>query len=139
MQKTWPKREQVGLKSLSEWEDQLKELVTDHISNLKGHFNYLKCKVLDQSGVKDTLQNLHASYILFPADKVANVIVVCSKYHIGMLVKELALHSVTRNNPTYTPIDDSFEMIVKSHNQLITSVRLEMLEEDPNLLDSQVA
>ena len=31
--KNWSKREQVELKYLSEWKDQLKELVTDHISN----------------------------------------------------------------------------------------------------------
>ena len=37
------------------------------------------------------------------------------------------------NNPAYIPIDDSFETIVKSHNQFITSVGLEMSEEDQNL------
>ena len=36
--KNWSKREQVELKYLSEWKDQLKELVIDRISNLKGHF-----------------------------------------------------------------------------------------------------
>ena len=36
--KNWSKREQVELKYLSEWKDQLKELVADRISNLKGHF-----------------------------------------------------------------------------------------------------
>ena len=47
--KNWSKREQVELKYLSEWKDQLKELVTDRISNLKGHFKSPKCKVLHQS------------------------------------------------------------------------------------------
>ena len=55
MQKNWSKREQVELKYLSEWKDQLKELVADRISNLKGHFKSPKCKVLDQPDVKDTL------------------------------------------------------------------------------------
>ena len=53
--KNWSKREQVELKYLSEWKDQLKELVADRISNLKGHFKSPKCKVLDQPDVKDTL------------------------------------------------------------------------------------
>ena len=55
--KDWSKREQVELKYLSEWKDQLKELVADRISNLKGHFKSPKCKVLDQLDVKDTLHN----------------------------------------------------------------------------------
>ena len=41
-------REQVEVKYFSEWKDQLKELVSDRISNLKGHVKYLKCKVPDQ-------------------------------------------------------------------------------------------
>ena len=132
--KNWSKREQEELKYLSEWKDQLKELVTDRISNLKGHFKSPKCKVLDQPDVKDTLHKLHANYVLVPADKAANnVIVVCKKYYIDTLVKELGINNINSNNPTYIPIDDSFETIIKSHNQFITSVGLEMSEEDQNL------
>ena len=132
--KNWSKREQVELKYLSEWKDQLKELVTDRISNLKGHFKSPKCKVLYQPDVKDTLHKLHANYVLVPADKAANnVIVVCKKYYIDTLVKELGINNINSNNPTYIPIDDSFETIIKSHNQFITSVGLEMSEEDQNL------
>ena len=80
--KNWSKREQVELKYLSEWKDQLKELVADRISNLKGHFKSPKCKVLDQPDVKNTLHKLHANYVLVPADKAANnVILVCKKYY----------------------------------------------------------
>ena len=122
------------LKYLSEWKDQLKELVADRISNLKGHFKSPKCKVLDQPDVKDTLHKLHANYVLVPADKAANnVIIVCKKYYIDTLVKELGINNVNINNPTYIPIDDSFETIMKSHNQFITSVGLEISEEDQNL------
>ena len=67
--------------------------------------------------VKDTLYKLHANYVLVPADKAANnVIIVCKKYYIDTLVKELGINNVNINNPTYFPIDDSFETIMKSHN-----------------------
>ena len=125
--KNWSKREQVELKYLSEWKDQSKELVADRISNLKGHFKSPKCKVLDQPDVKDTLHKLHANYVLVPADKAANnMIIVCKKYYIDTLVKELGINNVNINNPTYIPTDDSFETIMKSHNQFITSVGLEI-------------
>ena len=130
--KNWSRREQVDLKYLSEWKDHLKKLVTDRISNLKGHFESPKCKVLDQLDVKDTLHKLQTNFVLVPADKAANnVIIVCKKYYI--LVKELGINNVNISNPTCIPIDDSFETIVKSHNQFITSVGLEMSEEDQNL------
>ena len=122
----------MDLKYLSEWKDQLKELVTDRISNLKGHFKS-KCKVLDQPDVKDTLHKLQTNYVLVPADKAANVITVCKKYYIDTLGKELGINNVNISNPTYIPIDDSPETIVKSYSQFITSVGLEMSEEDQNL------
>ena len=50
----------MDLKYLSKWKDHLKELVTDRISDLKGHFKSPKCKVLDKPDVKDTLHKLHA-------------------------------------------------------------------------------
>ena len=69
-----------------------------------------------------------------PINKAANnVIIVCKKYYIDTLVKELGINNVNINNPTYIPTDDSFETILKSHNQFITTVGLEMCEEDQNL------
>ena len=109
-------------------------LVADCISHLKGHLKSPKYKVVDQPDVKNTLHKLHANYVLVPADKAANnVILVCKKYYIDTLVKELGINNVNINNPTYIQIDDSFEIIVESHNQFITSVGLEMSEEDQNL------
>ena len=121
MPKNWSKREQVELKYLSEWKDQSTELVADCISGLKGHFKSPEYKVLDQPDVKDTFHKLDVNYILVPADKVANnVIVVCKKCCIDTLVKELGINNINSNNPTYIPIDDWFETMVKGHNQFIT-------------------
>ena len=67
------------LKYPSKWKDQLTELVADRVLNLKGHFKSPKCKVLDQPDVKDTLHILHANYVLVPADKAANNVIVCAR------------------------------------------------------------
>ena len=108
--------------------------IKDRFDMSSYNFKSPKCKVLDQPDVKDTLHKLHANYVLVPADKAANnVIIVCKKYYIDTLVKELGINNVNINNPTYIPIDDSFETIMKSHNQFITSVGLEISEEDQNL------
>ena len=118
--KNWSKREQVDLRYLYEWKDHLKELVTDHISDLKRHFKSPKCKVLDQPDVRNTLHKLHTNYVLVPTGKAANVISVCKKYYIDILVKKLEINNMNINSPTYIPIDHSLETIVKSHNQFIT-------------------
>ena len=74
--KLWSKKEQVELKYLSEWKDQLKELVADRILALKGHSKSPKCKVLSQPDVKDTIHELHDNYVVIPAHKAANNVII---------------------------------------------------------------
>ena len=77
----WSKREQVDLKYLSEWKDQIKELVVECISSLKEKIQSPKQKILNDPDVKDTLRKLHNDFVSVPADKAANnVIVVCKRY-----------------------------------------------------------
>ena len=126
----WSKREQVDLKNLSEWKDQIKELVVERISSLKEKIRLPKQKILSDPDVKDTLRRLHDDFVLVPADKAANnVIVVYKQYHIETLIKELGISP----NSTYIPSTDSFHEIPKSHCKFIESMGLEMSEEDKNL------
>ena len=74
------------LEYLSEWKDQLKELVSDSISNLKKHFKSPKCKVFDHPPVKNTLHKFTYQLCLVTANKAANnVTIVCKKYYIDTL------------------------------------------------------
>ena len=102
----WSKREQVDLKYLSKWKNQIKELVVEHISSLK--------------------EKIHKA--------ANNVTVVCKKYYIETLIKELGINTTNISpNSTYIPSTDSFHEILKSHCKFIESVGLEMSEEDKNL------
>ena len=131
----WSKREKVDLRHLSEWKDQIKELVVERISSLKEKIRSPKQKILNDPDVKDTLRRLHDDLVLVPADKAANnVIVVCKKYYIETLIKELGINTTNISpNSTYIPSTDSFDEILKSHCKFIESVKLEMSEEDKNL------
>ena len=126
----WSKREQLDLKYLSEWKDQIKELVVERISGLKEEIRSPKQKILSDPDVKDTLRRLHDDFVLVPADKaVNNVIVVCKRYHIEMSIKELGINTTSISpSSTYIPSTDSFDEILKSHCKFIGSVGLEMSE-----------
>ena len=65
----WSKREQVDVKYLSEWKDQIKKLVVERISSLKEKIRSPKQKILNDPDVKDTLRRLHDDFVLVPADK----------------------------------------------------------------------
>ena len=131
----WSKQEQVDLKYLSEWKDQIKELVVERISSLKEKIRSPKQKILSDPDVKDTLRGLHDDFVLVSADKAANnVIVVCIRYYIETLIKELGINTTNISpNSTYIPSTDSFHEILKSHFKFIESMGLEMSEEDKNL------
>ena len=131
----WSKQEQVDLKYLSEWKDQIKELVVERISSLKEKIQSPKQKILNDPEVKDTLRRLHDDLVLVPADKAANnVIIVCKKYYVETLIKELGINTTNISpNSTYIPSTDSSDEILKSHCKFIESVGLEMSEEDKNL------
>ena len=88
--KRWSKREQVDLKYLSEWKDHLKELVTDRISNLKGHFKSPKCKVLDQPDVRDTLHKLQTSH-----NGVNNMWILRNSTSLLSSLDQLDVHTAT--------------------------------------------
>ena len=131
----WSKREQIDLKYLSEWKDQIKEVVVERISSLKEKIRSPKQKILNDPDLTDTLRRLLDDFGLVPADITANnMIVVCKKYYIETLIKELSISTTNISpNSTYIPSTDSFEEILKSHCRFIESVGLEMSEEDKNI------
>ena len=130
----WSKRKQIDRKYLSEWKDQIKELVVE-LSSLREKIRSPKQKILNDPDVKNTLTRLHDDFVLVPADKAANsVIVVCKWYYIEMLIKELGISTTNISaNSTYIPSTDSFDGILKSRCKFIESMGLEMSEEVKNL------
>ena len=114
--------------------ERIKELVVERISSLKEKIRSPKQKILNDPDVKGTLRGLHDDFVLVPADKAANnVIVVSKKYYIQTLIKELDINTTNISpNSTYIPSADSFGEILKSHCKFIESVGLEMSEEDKN-------
>ena len=69
-----------------------------------------------------------------PADKAGNnVIIVCKRYYIETLVKELGMDKLTSDNPTYQPCDIPVDTIINTHLLFATSVGLKLSEDDKKL------
>ena len=91
-------------------------------------------KVLDNHTVKECLNQLHEKFVFVPADKAGNnVIIVCKKYYIETLVKELGMDNPASNNPTYQPCQVPVDTIINTHQLFAASVGLKVSEEDKNL------
>ena len=74
------------------------ECIDDRVKFLKQqHVNKRKKHVLKSKVHLDYLNNLHSKFVLVPADKAGNnVIVVCKKYYLEVVIKELSSTSTYR-------------------------------------------
>ena len=75
-------------------------------TKLKQNFKQPTGKVLQNADVKACLSEQHNKYVFVPADKAPNnIIIICKRYYIETLIKELGLDnsSTTTGNSTYTP------------------------------------
>ena len=114
----------------------VKGQIEERISKLKQNFKQPNGKVSQNADVKACLSDLHNKYVFVPTDKAPNnIIIICKRYHIETLIKELGLNncSTPAGNSIYTSCQMSSEDIVNTNNTFMKSVGTELSEEDKRL------
>lgn len=82
--------------------------------------NYCYNSVLSNKDVMDELEKLQKKYVLVPTDKAANnVTIVCKKFYIGLIKKEIESSNFEKVN--YTPAE-----IIETHKTFLSSVHIDM-------------
>ena len=67
------------------------------------------------------LNILQEQYDMCPIDKAANnIALICKKYYVQVLIKELGLLSATSN--TYQQVNDTLQNILQQHNSTLDSI-----------------
>ena len=81
--KRWANREKVALSVLNEWTCHVKEAVSNRIRQLRLRPQKTrKRQFLSDRKCKQALADLHELYVLVPADKAGNnVVIVCKQYY----------------------------------------------------------
>ena len=85
--------------------------------------------MLQNADIKACLSDLHNKYVFVPADKASNnIIIICKRYYIEILVKELGLDncSTPTGNSTYTSCQMSSEGIVNTLDTFMKSLGIEL-------------
>ena len=109
----WCMREMVDKRVLNGWMDEVNCCVMERINRLR---QTRACKqkkqILRNSKHRDFLDTFHRLYVLVPADKAANnVIVVCRKYYLQVILEELGVHGAK----AYTEVTTPYEDIITAH------------------------
>ena len=129
----WAKREMVGFSVQSSWKKMVKGQ-TERISKLKQNFKQPTGKVLQNADVKACLSDLHNKYVFIPADKAPNnIIIICKRYYIKTLIKELGLDNCSTPPGNSTSCQMSFEDIVNTHDTFMKSLGIELSDDDKRL------
>ena len=133
----WAKREGVESSALREYLDMAKQLVKNRVSYLKRkNESSVPSKILSSDLVNKFLEDFHSKYVLVPADKAANnIIVVCKKFYYSVIVKELGLPGNNINsNSTYTKVKSDINKIIKNHVEYLGKIdKVKPSEKQENL------
>ena len=109
--KKWARIASVDRQVLRDWEETVHECIEQRVRCLKQrHVNRRKKHVLKNRVHLDYLNKLHENYVIVPADKAANnVIVVCKKYYLDVVLKEL------ESTNTYQEVHSDCISVVSRH------------------------
>ena len=97
------------------------EAIQTRIDRLrKNKKNPRKRQVLSDSECQEYLVDFQTRFVLVPADKASNnVPIVCKKYYLDVVLKELDTSNGT-NPQTYMPCSDHKENIIVEHQDFMT-------------------
>jgi hypothetical protein len=102
---------------LNAWVGHVNERVHSKIEKLRRRNTpeHKMTNVLQDPAVKKDLNNVHDLFVLVPADKASNnVIIVCKRFYLQLMREELGLNDNNSNSP-YTKSDKKINEIVNSH------------------------
>ena len=121
----WASKEKIDVRVLNEWEQTVVECIRRRIGLLRAkHINRRKQHVLRSRKHLQHLHELQSKYVLVPADKAANnVIVVCKKYYLEVVMKEITETS------TYEHINKESMNVVNEHLSFMNSHRIKVVPE----------
>ena len=125
----WAKSSKVDKRVLSEWKNAVLDCIKNRIGMLKKKYiNKRKKQVLKNPKHLCYLKTFHEHFVLVPADKAgSNVIVVCKKYYLDVILKELT------SNPdlpaTYVVENTRNVQIVNKHlEDIVGKMRISVKE-----------
>ena len=112
---------------LDGWKNIIVDKVKQKINMLKRRFTSQRKQVLQDSSVKQYLDNLHHKFVIVTIDKAANNFAfICKKYYITRLLSEVGIPN--GDNPTYHQIHQNSQHIISDNISLCKKFGLETTE-----------
>ena len=139
VQQKWCTKEKVAAAVLDEWSSRLLHEVKLQIRAIKKRpsvrFHSTSEKILDDDDVKSYLSELHEKFVVTPTDKAGNNFsVVCKKFYIQCLLKELCLSKDSKKKKsTYKNLKIKQSNVVKRHVQYMSKHNIKIEDDQKRL------
>ena len=126
----WAKKEKVDSRTLDEWENTALDVISTRIQKINSRTKKSrKRQILSDKKCLDDLQTLQKHFVLVPADKASsNILVVCKKYYLSIVIKELTHHDGTKPK-TYSCSNNTIDEIVMKHRLFMDKHKINIPEE----------
>ena len=100
-----------------EWKEEVLKTLDEEIKKCKEKYRYdnkARPVLWDAESIA-YLNELQQNYFIVPVDKAAqNIVIICKKFYIERLIKELEINS-SSGNDTYIKMDSTREAIITRH------------------------
>ena len=118
----WCKREHVESNALNNWKLKIFKIIDEHVLFYSNNLDLLPPKPKSSfQYLKQGIQEFHRKYVLAPADKAANnVVVVWQLYYINTLIHKLG------STKTYEQITTDERSIVNTHSSIVNTHSIEI-------------
>ena len=128
----WANKEGTCPSNFNKWVTLFKNIIRTKINKLE--FVPIK-QVLQADNVKEYISDLHRKFVICPIDKAGhNFAIVCKKFYIDVLKKELGIDKVVSGNEVYKPVSESSEEIVTKHVGILKEdFNIKLAETDRNI------
>jgi hypothetical protein len=107
----WAKREHFDVRMLNEWHSKINERIINVLKRKKPV--HRKLQVLKNRAHLEYLEQFHQRYVLVPADKASNnIIVACKKSYVDVIVNEL--QNIGQPS-TYIASNYKYDQLLRKH------------------------
>ena len=131
--RSWAKQEEVELDTLSEWVKSIKHQLKRRIYMVSRSVDTKPISIFDDEVVSRHLADLHDRFVIVPADKASNnVVLICKTYHYSCLQKEL-IDNNDVDTSTYQRTNFTKEEILINHRSVLSSFGINTLDDDADL------
>ena len=113
----WARKEGTCPSNFDNWCKLVKNYVLSKIRKID--FAPIK-EVLHLDSVKQYISGLHEKFVICPIDKAGhNFAIVCKKFYIDIIKKELGVYTTAMGNDVYQPVSYNIDDLVMKHAEIL--------------------